>query len=590
MDGQLLDGVLLPAIYRPSWPISVNRRNAWTPQRSSRRLVATPAGVDNSLSAFPGSGLNQVIEKCHLWQIAILGALAGGIAALLLGFSPDWDLFNYHLYNPHALIQGRLTTDIAPAQIQGFLNPLFHIPFYYIFVHFGPAALVFFAGALQGLQWVLLGLLLMRILPSQQIPQWMAWTVATFGMFGPIFIYELGGTQGDTIVSALVLASLLLILPGQQDSGNHDAHARAWLAGLLGGLAVALKLTMALYVIGLFVALLVCRPFKAPLASAWRFGAACAGGFLLGGIAWFGWLWLNFHNPLFPYFNQLFESDWASTVSFRDRRFLPGNALEWMVYPLAWLLEDYKVWEFRFRDVRPLLLYPLMFLVPLLAWRKTGREAPALRMLLVFLAFSYLLWLPLFSIYRYLSVLEMLAPLALFTVIAWLGASRRTAMGGLALLIASQLMVGYKRADVIPDLNINQATALQDLPSNSMLIVSGYEPLSFAALWLSDDIPMIRIRSNFMRPDRGLLDPEIGGDRLSRLALKRISGHDGPLFLLQSPSEGAKPFLEADLRLMGLTPEAAMQCMPVFTHTRLQQQVPLELCPLNDPAPVFPGD
>ena len=50
--------------------------------------------------------------------ILICACLAGGIGALLAGFSPDWDLLNYHLYNPHALLTGRHAIDIAPGQLQ----------------------------------------------------------------------------------------------------------------------------------------------------------------------------------------------------------------------------------------------------------------------------------------------------------------------------------------------------------------------------------------------------------------------------------------------------------------------------------------
>lgn len=201
-------------------------------------------------------------------------------------------------------------------------------------------------------------------------------------------------------------------------------------------------------------------------------------------------------------------------------------------------------------------------------------------MLLVFLAASYLLWLPLFSIYRYLSVFEMLAPLALFAIIAWLGDSRRTVLGGLALLFATQLMVGYNRSPPVPRFNVEQASLAQDMPGNSMVIVSGYEPVGFAALWLDDDIPIIRVRANFMRPDIGLRSRELGGDLLSKLAFKRINDHEGPKYLLQSPSEGVKPFLPGDLQLLGLPALDETRCEPFFKNIRLQQQVPLELCPL----------
>jgi hypothetical protein len=58
-------------------------------------------------------------------SLAVLGAgvIALGAAAVALGQDTNWDLRNYHLYNGYAALTGRLDRDIAPAQIQTYLNP-----------------------------------------------------------------------------------------------------------------------------------------------------------------------------------------------------------------------------------------------------------------------------------------------------------------------------------------------------------------------------------------------------------------------------------------------------------------------------------
>ena len=68
---------------------------------------------------------------------ALLAALAfGGAVSTVLGPHHGWDLKNYHVYNAHAFLTGRIGTDIAPAMIQTYHNPLIELPFYYLLLHF----------------------------------------------------------------------------------------------------------------------------------------------------------------------------------------------------------------------------------------------------------------------------------------------------------------------------------------------------------------------------------------------------------------------------------------------------------------------
>jgi hypothetical protein len=104
------------------------------------------------------------------WVILLAGSLMGGVLALQGGFRPEWDLLNYHLYNPHDWLHGRDAIDVAPAQLQSYLNPLFHLPHYLAFRYLSAGVLVFATGAVQGSQLLLLYLLLKRLLGSRRQP------------------------------------------------------------------------------------------------------------------------------------------------------------------------------------------------------------------------------------------------------------------------------------------------------------------------------------------------------------------------------------------------------------------------------------
>ena len=55
--------------------------------------------------------------------LLLLVPLGFGFYSIYLGQDTNWDLMNYHLYNPYAYINDRLSLDLAPAGIQTYFNP-----------------------------------------------------------------------------------------------------------------------------------------------------------------------------------------------------------------------------------------------------------------------------------------------------------------------------------------------------------------------------------------------------------------------------------------------------------------------------------
>jgi hypothetical protein len=506
-------------------------------------------------------------------MVLVGGMLAGGLAALAFGPSYEWDMRNYHLYNPHALLTGRLLIDLAPAQLQTFLNPLFDIPAYLAFRFLHPNVWVFFSGAAQGALLFLLWRLI-HLLGERKLPPWAALMAAALGLIGPVSLNEIGGMQGDTVLSVLALGGLLLLL-GSQAVGEDKHGARAvLLGGFLLGLATALKLTFAIYAIALGVALLACGTGAGRWKQSLVYGCGTALGFLLGGGAWFAHLWIEYQNPFFPYFNQVFTSPWAHVSSFRDLRFMPVSISDWLLYPFAWWLDPYRVWELSFRDLRVVALYPAVIAFLLLGWRKARSEAPRLLLVCVFLAVSYILWLQLFSIYRYLAVVELLAPGVILALACFAGWPRRW-LGVMALLlVCSQFLVEYPRSPSARKLVPDQASTLSTLPKNSLVVIDGYEPVAFTIFWLDTHIPVVRTRSNLMTQD-----PPQG--RLLLEAERRVREHSGPIYLLHSAAERDAPFLPGDLSRLGLKWRGLDSCQPVFVDESLQNETGILICALE---------
>lgn len=71
------------------------------------------------------------------WTVPLLvSLLLVLLATLVQGQDRNWDLRNYHLYTPSALMDGRIEQDIAAAQMQTWHNPTLDFPFAWM-VHAG---------------------------------------------------------------------------------------------------------------------------------------------------------------------------------------------------------------------------------------------------------------------------------------------------------------------------------------------------------------------------------------------------------------------------------------------------------------------
>jgi putative flippase GtrA len=366
----------------------------------------------------------------RLWLLPLLF----GLMSLLLGQDDNWDWRNYHLYNPFALMNGKIGLDLAPAQWQSYFNPTLDL------VHYGlalllPAPLAGFAmGALQGLNVLLLFAIGRRSLTHlpHPAPLRTPLLLALAGCMGCAFFSELGNSMGDNLTALFVLGAVLLVLRGwpvlaAPGAGGRNALA---LAGLLAGACTGLKLTNATYALALCLALLLSPGvWWRRLLHAFLCGLGVLAGIALTAGHWFWRMWHEFGNPLFPQFNNIFHAPLAAPIGIGDTHWLPQGWAETLLWPFIFALHPQRVMEI----TAVLLLWPLLYLgfawlaVALLRARPAATPAvpEPVRFMLVFFVLAYAGWQALFSIYRYLVPLELLAPLVL-----WLIAHRLAPAGG----------------------------------------------------------------------------------------------------------------------------------------------------------------
>ncbi len=334
----------------------------------------------------------------------------GAFFALRFGLDANWDLRNYHFYSVYALLHDRYDIDIAPAQLQTWLNPSAEILNYalirYVDPHIGTAIM----GAISALNLAAI-YILGRLVVSQETPVILARLIASCmavaALFTPMFWSELGTTFTDANTGLLMLAAL--IIAWRFDFSNKSIFT----AGILVGLCVGFKLTNLIFAIAFVCAILVMRSERRLQALLVLWGALCLG-YLPFGATWNLFLWIKFKNPVFPFYNQVFHSPDYLAASLSDDRFKPTSLAQALSLPLKWASKQSVTSELEFRDLRFLILGILvLFFSPMFFWPAKGREfifrQRGVLFLNIFFWVSLLLWLKLFGIQRYIVVLELLS-------------------------------------------------------------------------------------------------------------------------------------------------------------------------------------
>ena len=380
---------------------------------------AMPIGP-RSTRVLPAVNTTGTLRQAGLLVGAML--VAGIVSAFVLKQDVNWDLQNYHFYNAWAFVHQRLGWDIAPAQLQTYLNPLLDLPFYAMVAADWPPRLISFVmGLPAGIGAFFLAkivLVLFENMPRKE--RWLYAAIAfLIGITGSAAVSQLGTTLNEWQGAALVMIALWLVLRrvAQGATGWRTLVA----AGLLCGMASGLKLTTATYAVGLCAALLLQRPVLwLGVRQAFAFGIAVLVGVALMDGPWMWTLYTHFGNPLFPFFNDVFHSPWWDQAAFFDRRFGPHTWSGWLRFPFRFFgYSSLFVTELRFRDWRLGLLcvFAIGALVAESIRRVTKRDdfapppgpRPVWRVLAVFWCVSFVLWAAMYSIYRYLLPLELLS-------------------------------------------------------------------------------------------------------------------------------------------------------------------------------------
>jgi hypothetical protein len=245
-------------------------------------------------------------------------------------------------------------------------------------------------------------------------------------------------------------------------------------------------------------------------------------------------------NPLFPYFNDYWHSPLVLEAAYRDLRFVPTHLWRVLFYPVLFSIDWHVADDLGFQDIRVAIAY-FAVIAAMLVWagRRQSRD-PLIRPdvalpLFAFAATSYIAWIHVFAIYRYIIALEMLAPLLIVTAVGMLRMARRARYLTLAVLCFAVLVTS--RSDFIEraplgDPYIRAALPPIAQPDRAMVLLTGDAPLGFIVPSLPPQIPVLRIDGWMVQPRDGTL--------LTRQMHQRIARHmarGGRLFLISAAGD-----------------------------------------------------
>jgi len=457
-----------------------------------------------------------------VWLLPLLAAAY----SVLAGRDANWDLLNYHYYNVHAWLNGRENLDLAVGQLQTLFNPLLHLPLYLGMEHLEPHVYAALLGFVQGLNLILVWNIAEIAWPAESSMRRSGpLLVALTAGCGAAFLTQLGTSFGDTLLTLPLLGAVRLMLsPSRRTSF-------ILLAGVLVGIAVGLKPLNGIYAIAIAAAL-------ATLPGRWRVLLLALGG-IVGFAASAGWwcwhVWQRTGNPLFPYYNDIFQSPLYWNERFVFGFFLPKTWLETIFYPWLWLVNPTRVSEVSFVNLAIPALITLMVVLAiawLLGLRPQGEHtnATAMRALFAFWIVGYALWLTQSAVYRFAVVLEMLAPLLVVALLArWVPA---TLLRARVLIVLIPLMLINRPANFgrFGYAGKYMATTPVSVPRGTMVAMAGWAPISYMVPAFPDQTPFVRIQSNM----HGFAEKPNGLDAVAR---RRIEQHNGPIRLLVAASE-----------------------------------------------------
>jgi len=246
----------------------------------SLAIAAIPVGVSSR-------GDTRIRTERFYSIFAVLGPLFVTLRYVLTrGEDFNFDHLNYHISVPSLISHGTYGASVAPAGIQGYFNPLLDRIELAGMMHLSPRVFAISLALVQSLAFMMAAPICRTVArPGQDLrPVMAALSGYMLCLLAPVALSEGGTTLIELPTAVLVIGAYALLLQRGVWIGPLASGA---LAGALIGAAVALKLTNAVFALGVVGFALAGRDrFRQRLPWLIACGAAALAGFLAVGGVW----------------------------------------------------------------------------------------------------------------------------------------------------------------------------------------------------------------------------------------------------------------------------------------------------------------
>ena len=424
-------------------------------------------------------------------------------AWLSRGMDVNFDQLSYHYYYSWLLFNGGVGQIDPEPFTNRYVNPLPALPWFLLDTALSPRLTAAGMGLLAGLNLPILRRITQACLPQDMTEgrRLVLGAVSVLlGATGVVFSMSLGTSLGDVLVSIPILGGLLILLrllraPAERRSTLLGTAA----VGVLTGIAVGAKLTMAPMAIGVAVLVLI---LVARDRTIWPMGSFVTGGVV--GVAlsagwWYLQVWSATGNPIFPYFNGVFRSPLWGQENFRDERYGAGSIEGLASLPFHMWEGSRRLLDYEIRDPRWVVLAAIIALAIVLAVarRVTGRSTtrrlqPPVAALVAFFSVAGLIWAFQFGIARYAVVLELLTGTLFVLAVYYLTNHEWLAAGVGVALVAAMLPFTKGSVEHVPfakDRYGIDSAVLRAIPPGSEVLVNAYSaPSAFMLPEVGDDV------------------------------------------------------------------------------------------------------
>ncbi len=376
-----------------------------------------------------------------------------------MGQDRSYDLAQYHWYNAYAFLNNRVETDFGVAGIQTYLNPLIDVPYYFLNQHLSPRFVGWFFGFLHGLVFILSFLIIQNIYKNYKSTkkQNIYFLIALTGCLTPNFLAELGNSMGDNLTALLVLTSLAILLRfwSVKNIQTTKGFIAFCFASCLLGLSVGLKLTNAPFAIAYLFSLLLFHPSNSHnkiMYLVWAIVGMTMGVIITGGF-WYFKMWVLFKNPVFPFFNSLFNTQIHLKTAVFGGSSYPTNFIEWVTWPFISFIDYHRagrglvhqiIWPIFFGLIYYLTITRLFFIKQ---YNQLNLLLNQEKFIISFIIIGYYLSGLVFENNRYLIAIEILVPFGIYILIRKLHSNeentKKTIKGILLISIFITLLGGF---------------------------------------------------------------------------------------------------------------------------------------------------